>query len=380
MKACLLALSLLLLLCAPSVAQPTNDAGLAMWLLSQTKEEENSAVSPFSLQTAFAMLATGARGATQTEILQGLVLGQDYLSAVGRELAELAKDGTEIAIANRLWPARGVTIEAAFLTTCREVFGAQPEPLDYGQTEKARRTINQWIKAQTREKIPELLAEGFLDRGTVLVMTNAVYFKGSWAESFDKALTTPSLFAGPKGEVQVPMMRRLGSYGFWQDGAVQVVRLGYKDSNLAMFVLVPRARDGWKALRKGLDQATLQSIMDSDLENAKVDFSMPRFQARGRLDVIPAMQSLGIRKVFGGGADLSGIGPGLAVDDAVHEAVVEVNEEGTVAAAATAISTSRSLPSVHRVVADRPFLFLIGDTSSGVVLFAGQVVDPEHAE
>jgi serpin B len=160
---------------------------------------------------------------------------------------------------------------------------------------------------------------------------------------------------------------------------MQVISLGYKGSRMRMTLLVPRKVDGWKDLRASLDPELLKSLHAGLPETSTIKLHLPRFAAKSRLDVIPALMALGVKKPFSDG-DFSAMGPGaMAVSKAIQEAVVEVNEEGTVAAAATAVAVSRSIPRAKVVMVDRPFLFTISDSRTGAILFLGQVVEPEKA-
>ena len=369
--------ALALLFCmfaSPLSAQPTSQGDLALQLLRRTEVGKNAAVSPVSLQTAFAMVAAGAKGQTQAEIVRGLMLGDDFLNTTRSLLQSLQSDGAEVLVANRLWPTQALKINPQYLRTSQQTFGAQPEPLNFTDGEKARQTINSWVAQHTKDKIKELLKPGQLDATTEMVLTNALYFKGGWQTPFDKTLTTKASFQTGTTSMAVPMMAQTSTFGYYECPDFQAVCLDYKDSSLFMTILVPRKVDGWRALRDQLTADSLQMALTGPEE--KVTLQLPRFQARSNLDVIPALRTLGIDKVFNS-ADLSGIAQGLRVSDAVHEAVVEVNEEGTVAAAATAVITTRSMSHHKQVVADHPFLFTISDGRTGAILFVGQVVQPE---
>jgi serpin B len=372
-------LALILCLCSlPLAAQPASSSDLALRLLRRRAADKNAALSPVSLQTAFAMAAAGAKGETRQEIVKGLALGNDFLESTKKLLKSMADDGAEVFIANRLWPSQNVSLLPSYVALSKASFGAEPVPLDYTRTEQARQTINTWVSENTKKKIPELLKPGRLDATTVLVLTNALYFKGAWKTSFDKTMTQSRPFQAPSKGIKVPMMHQVVSHPYFENQDLQAVRLDYKDSALAMTILVPKRLDGWKTLREKLDPALLEQILNES-QPVKVDLSVPRFKVRSSLDMVSDMRSLGIEKAFGS-ADFSGITTGaMVIGQAIHEALVEVNEEGTVAAAATAVIATRSMSQVAVVVADRPFLFFISDPSSEAILFVGQVVDPESA-
>ena len=370
-------LALFLCLCSlPLAAQPASNSDLALRLLRRRAADKNAALSPISLQTAFAMAAAGAKGGTQQEIINGLVLGADFLESTKKLLKNMADDGAEVFIANRLWPSQTVSLLPSYVALSKATFGAEPVPLDYARGEQARQTINSWVSENTKKKIPELIKPGLLDATTVLVLTNALYFKGAWKTSFDKGMTQSKPFRTASKGIKVPMMRQVVSHPYFENQDLQAVRLDYKDSALAMTILVPKRPDGWRTVRENLDPALLEQILNES-QAVKVDLSLPRFKAKSSLDVVSDMRSLGIEKAFGS-ADFSGITTGgMVIGQAIHEAVVEVNEEGTVAAAATAVIATRSMSQVAIVVADHPFLFFISDPSNEAILFVGQVVEPE---
>lgn len=369
-----LLLSLLAWPVQAQTAPPTSQADLALRLLRRTPAHENAAVSPVSLQTAFAMAAAGARGETRQEILSGLVLGQDFLTTTKALLESLRADGTEVLIANRLWPTKSLNLNPHYLSLSDEAFGARPESLNFADGDQARKTINAWVARQTKDKIPDLLKPNQLDATTELVLTNALYFKGEWKSPFEKSRTEAADFHGQYETYSVPMMSQVGTLGYFEAADLQAVTLDYKNSTLFMTILVPSRNDGWLKLRENLTPERLQAIFVSAQD--KVQLWLPRFQVSSNLDVVPAMRSLGIEKAFES-ADFSDIAQGLHISDAAHEAVVEVNEEGTVAAAATAVMTTRSMSTQKKVYADRPFLFTVSDGKTGSILFIGQVVEPK---
>lgn len=377
----LLVIVVLLFFQSPGAARPAHPTQtLGFRLLKEMKQDENAVVSPLSLHLAFAMTAAGAEGATQTEMLQALGLGQDFLKTAQDDLAALAQDGAEVAIANRLWPAKSITLKQGFTETCSRVFAAQPQPLNFRDTEAARKSINDWVSGITHQHIPELLKPGQVDPGTRLALTNALYFKGGWLFPFEPQQTKPLPFQGPSGQVMAMMMHHTKPHTYLQTAEFHLVRLDYNGSDLSMTLLVPKRVDGWKTLRKNFDPAILQQLDQEAQQERPLELTMPRFKLRANLEVVPAMQKLGMTLPFTAGADFSKMTneSGISISEAVHEAMVEVDEVGTVGAAATAVMLSRSGSMGQQLVIDRPFLFLISD-SEGRTLFIGQVLHPELA-
>jgi serpin B len=252
-------------------------------------------------------------------------------------------------------------------------------PLDYGQTETARRTINRWVESQTRDKIKELLKPGILDPATVLVLANAIYFKGDWAIPF-KPKNTRSLpfHLTSANQVNTPMMHQARlDCRYHRDPEVEVLELPYKGDRLSMVVLLPRQLDGLAGLEQGLTAPKLKGWIGS-LARSDVDVWFPKFKATSAFGLNDKLKALGMVAAFGA-ADFTGMFQqgGASISAVVHKAFVEVNEQGTEAAAATGVVMESSRPPSFR--ADHPFLFLIRDQSTGSVLFLGRIVNPLQA-
>ncbi len=371
-------LALGVLLAKPGLAEPYSPSSsflLGRDALAKQKSEENVVFSPFSLQSAFAMTALGAEGATKKEILKVLHLTPLFKTEFRQLNKAINQPDKGVAVANRLWPAISFKLKESYQTECKNVFGAAPQTLNYAQTEKARGTINGWVAKITKDKIPELLKPGFLDSGVLLTLTNAAYFKQDWELPFPKKRTREEAFHTPEGPKQVQMMHLSAPLEYADRKDHQMVVLPYK-GEFGMVLIVPKKKEGWKTMRSQLDDKLLQ--VPYDPEAGKVSLSLPRFKFRKQTDAKGLMISLGMKKAFTGEADFSALSDGpLMISKAVHEAFLEVNEQGTEAAAATAITMTRGMPTSQAVVvADHPFFFFIVHLPSKAVLFMGQVVDP----
>jgi serine protease inhibitor len=362
--------------------------------------------------------------------------GRDWkaASAAMAEARRLAKacndqmralDCWQLAIANSLWVERSYPLASAFEQALAQGYGAgSARPVDFrGDAERARAAINAWIAANTQGRIRDLLGAGAIGSATRMVLANAVAFAGAWQTPFDAARTEDADFTRADRTVaRVPMMRaycredaRSGAVagdGAWfatpattprngagparypgADGAT-FVELPYKGGDLAMVVLAPQSPDGLPALERLLTPERLTEWLRRATARA-VDVAVPRFAVRRQLGLKPALQALGLVRAFvdpalGDGADFGGMtssadaSDGLFVGDVLHEALVEVDEEGTRAVAATAVMMEATMalpgepPFVPEFRADRPFLFLIRDTKSGAILFLGRVLDPKR--
>lgn len=352
----------------------------------------NGAASPLSVLTAFAMAREGARGETRSELDRALHLEGDAgpgLGAIAERLAELNASGVTLRTANRVFVEASLSVEADYRTSLESDYRAPFEPVSFiGDPSGARTHINEWVLGQTNDRIRDLLPEGSIDGNTRLVLTNAVYFLGTWREAFDAERTQPlPFFAGGTESVSVPMMQGHRAMRFARVEGATVGELVYTGERVSMVVVVPEARDGLGALLAGLDERSLSRFTDALAPRPDVTVKLPRFRIEpaASLPLRAPMESLGVHAAFEAGrADLTGIAdtsPPLFIANGYHRAFVEVNEEGTEAAAATAVVIAvRSMPSEpvvrDELIADHPFFFFLRDVETGLVLFVGHVTDP----
>jgi serpin B len=359
-------------------------------------------ISPASVAVALAMTHAGARGDTAKEMEAALHVTRpaaDLHAAVGTmltswnapgEAPEHAPPRAELSVANRLFGEATMPYEAPFLETTRTVFAAPLDSVDFkGAHEAARIKINDWVEAQTHDRIQELLPPGAVDASTRLVLVNAIYFKSQWMEPFQEHDTKPApFFAEGKRAHDVPTMNATDHFSFAEitaDG-VQVVELRYGDPGFSMVVVVPLEKDGLSKVEAALTADKLAGWTGA-LTGERIALSLPKFRIApaDALRLSGALGKLGIRKVFGAEADLTGIAPAseqLQLAEAYHKGFIAVDEKGTEAAAATAMGMrAGGMPAEPRVVkVDRPFLYLVRDTRSGLVMFMGRVVDPKLGE
>ncbi len=340
----------------------------------------NLFVSPFSVSTALTMTYGGARGTTAEQMAATLKLPQPGAPAHDAFAALLA--GSRVAaglrVANGLFGGKGAGFQAEFLDLLRTRYAARLEEVDFsGDSEGARRIINEWVGTETAGRIPELLRQGDLTPATTLVLANAIHFKAAWAGPFDPALTRPAAFTLASGEqVQVPMMGRTGACRTGEEAGTALLELPYAEGARSMLFLVPAAHDGLAALEAALPADALDRWLKRMYDDER-QVHVPRFKVDCRFELGGVLQELGMKDAFGAGADFSGMTgkPDLFIGRIVHQAVVEVNEEGTEAAAATAVAMERGAPPPP-IRLDRPFLFLIRDTRTGALLFLGRVAAP----
>ncbi|MFI5053828.1 MAG: serpin family protein [Acidimicrobiia bacterium] len=347
----------------------------------------NLVFSPYSIELALAMTRNGANGETRAQM--GKVLHADAddlnrsLNALDAALAgrngekgSNARKGTvALENANALWGQKDSTFKRAFLAELARDYGAGMQIADYKKDpEAARQLINDWAAARTHDKITNLIGPGVLDHTTRLVLTNAIYFKAPWAEKYASRGDKP--FTKADGSmVSVPTMDggEGGSYG--EGPGWKAAALPYLGNELSMVVIVP---DDLKSFEGSLDGATLAAITGG-LHDFLIGARLPKFTFRTRVSLKDQLSALGMPLAFSDGADFSGISTEekLQIAAVVHQAFIAVDEEGTEAAAATAVvgrTLSRRMGKA--LLVDRPFLFAIRDNQTGAVLFLGRVTDP----
>ena len=246
-------------------------------------------------------------------------------------------------------------------------------------TEAVRQTINAWVGEQTKDKIKDLLHAGDLDVQTTLVLTNAIHFKGDWAIQFDRTLTRDGDFhVSADKTVRAPMMSQTGDFDYAETKDVQVLRMPYAGDELSMIVFLPREAGGLPAVEKALTPDGLAKLLKG-LRKTKLQVSFPRFRVETRYDLQEPLSAMGMADAFGSKADFSGMDGkrDLFISKVIHQAFVDVNEEGTEAAAATAVVIAKNGVSRVKVFrADRPFLFVIRHEKTGLILFLGRVLNP----
>lgn len=353
--------------------------------------------SPYSIHTALAMTLAGARGQTADEMSAVLHLGStdeslDSESVHGAvaALAESvragsARDGDQLKIANRLWGQARVGFRPEFLTLTRDRYGAELAQVDFAMhTEQARQSINIWVEDQTEKKIRELLKPGMVNELTKLVLTNAIYFKGQWKSRFDKKLTADAPFHVSAGEtVKVSMMNLTESFRYHAAEGVRIMEFPYRNGGLSMIVLLPEKLDGLADIEGMLSSDHLDR-WTSALHATRAIVALPRLTMTAEFKLAGVLSALGMASAFVPlEADFSGMTGDreLYIGDVIHKAFVDVNEEGTEAAAATAVimATPGPLTENKTIVfrVDHPFLFLIRNAKTGSILFLGRVLNPK---
>jgi len=358
-------------------------------LFPRLKAGQNVVYSPVSASIALTMAWAGARGKTRSEMARVLALPTinaarthvGFAALLGALNARNGQKGIELHIADRLWGQKDLSFRSDYLRLLRDRYLAPLEPVDFvGSTEPARIAINRWGATQTHDRIREILQPGDVTAATRLVLTNAVYLNATWITGFEKSMTTDGSFAISYGSVVAKMMRKQGSVRYARARGVQIVELDYH-GGLSMVVVLPDAKDGLATIESRLARSYAGWLKALDF--SLVDLELPRWTGTSRLALADALAAMGMSTAFSPLADFTGIasGPPLAIQKVVQEAFVNVDESGTEAAAVTAVAL-RACASIDSEVkpiafhADHPFLYVIRDRTTGVVLFLGRVVDP----
>jgi len=356
-------------------------------------EEKNIFFSPFSISTAFGMLYLGARNQTADQMKEVLGYSFGHLSndevnqqfgTVLREMSDVDSNKYELNVANKLVTQQNFDILESYKQDLKKFFGTTIETADFVHNSiAATNAINDWVKTQTHDKIPKLLSQP-LDSSTRLVLLNAVYFKGIFTTKFLKNETIEEIFLN-KGvnEVKKEMMRRDGEFNYTEIESLnsKLLEIPYSGDDLSLNILLPNEKQGFNQLKNDLKDFAVIENSIRNLRESEVHVTIPKFKIEAEYELKEQLSKLGMTQVFTSAADLSGINgkKDLEVSKIIHKAVVEVNEEGSEAAAATAIvikysaSIDPNKPKVYEFKADHPFMFFIRDNRNGMILFVGQI-------
>ena len=350
--------------------------------------------SPASLLIALAMTSHGARGNTAAEIMKVLhvasVSSPDLNKSMKKFIDSLngtSDENNKLLTANRLFVQKSFAILEAFKEGTGEFYDAELALVDYiTNAEEAREEINHWVEKKTNDKIKDLIPRGMLTSDTRLTLVNAIYFKGLWLEKFKKERTiSKSFFVSQNEEIKVNMMHQTNDFKYFesQELACQVLEMLYIGRKMSMVIYLPKKLNGLAELEEQMTYDNLQkSLSLLDTSKKSVEVFMPKFKLTQQFDLNDILSKMGAEEIFiPGKADFSGItAEPLFVSKVVHKAFVEVNEEGTEAAAATAVKMSFKCMPLPKPVfkADHPFLFLIRHNDSGTILFLGRLVKPSE--
>lgn len=361
--------------------------------LSEDDPKKNLFFSPLSICSALSMVFQGAKGNTAAEMSKVLSVTRagDIHPGYEKLISEINKPDTKylLRLANRLFGETSYDFLASFTDSCQKFYHADLKKLDFrAKADDSRKHINAWVEEKTESKIQNLLAPGIINSLTRLVLVNAIYFKGNWANQFLKDRTMERPFKISKNETKmVQMMYKKAKFNmtYIPDHCTKILEVPYVDHELSMIILLPdEIEDTSTGLEKLEREMTYEKLMDwinpEMMDLTEVELSLPKFKLEEKYNLKPVLRSLGMTEAFDEGkADFSGMSSNrdLFLSEVVHKSFVEVNEEGTEAAAATAaIMMLRCAMITPRFIADHPFLFFIRHNLTGSILFYGRFCFP----
>jgi serine protease inhibitor len=349
---------------------------------------KNVFISPYSISTVLQMVCNGAAGSTRDDMARVLGTSGLEIKALTRAHKDLDKSvrsaqaDVTLSIANAIWYSVAVEVRPAFASLNKDYYGATLDPLDFTDP-RTGGLVNAWAEKQTQGRIKNIVA-GRLPGDTGMLLANAIYFKGTWERKFDAKATQPRAFhLADGGQKQVPMMEQRGKFEYQESNGCQAVRLPYKGGRLGMYVLLPEAGSSAAKLLAMLNGEVWRGKFGRPMQRREGTFVLPRFKLEFGAELKPPLQAMGMKLPFSRAADFSGMSASPMFLSAVkHKSFVEVNEEGTEAAAATVavmtLTAARPTQPFEMVV-DRPFLFVIADNVTKAILFVGVVYEPPSA-
>jgi len=369
------------------VVNANNEFAFDFYSEINKEEEGNIFYSPYSISAALAMTYEGAKGQTAEEMKSVFHFPENNIlrpnfAAIYNEINKKGKE-YKLSTGNALWAQQDYQFLPDYLSTVEKYYGGKATNLDFvGESEKSRQTINSFIEQQTNDKIKDLIPPGVLNAYTRLVLTNAIYFKGTWVKQFDKSDTRDQDFTTISGQkVKTPMMQLTGDdaeFNYGETDDIQILEMPYDGEDLSMLVILPK-ENNLEAVEASLTNDKL-SEWKNMLSEQRVDIYVPKFKFESKYFMVETLSNMGMPTAFTEAADFSGMDgtQDLLIQNVIHQAFVEVNEEGTEAAAATAVVVGiKSVgPRIPIFRADHPFIFMIQEKGTGNILFMGRVADP----
>ena len=373
----------------------TDNRAFAFDLFQQLRGQKgNLFFSPHSISVALAMAYAGAHGSTEQQMRQSLQFNlpaanlHPAFNALQLELAKREKDQQDdsqthfkLSVVNALWGQTGYKFLPNFLDVLALNYAAGMRLLDYKtDPEAARKVINAWVANQTADKIQDLIPQQAINQASILVLTNAIYFNAPWQNQFQESQTRPGPFTLLDGaQINVPLMHLTQSYSYAHKNDLSVVELPYAGGQVAMVLLVPDAGK-FNEVEQGLTDAQWNALR-LEIKPVQVNLALPKFTFTAEFTLNDPLIRMGITDAFDGAkADFSGMdgGHSFFISSVLHKAFIKLDEQGTEAAAATAVAISTSALQADPVElkVDRPFFFLIQDKPTGTILFMGRVINP----
>lgn len=351
-------------------------------LIKQDKDK-NVFISPASISIALTMTYNGADGETKSTMEKTMQLSgikQEDVNKAYNSLLKIlayADDKVKFNIANSLWVNKGTSLKPDFVKMNQDNFAAKLSELDFS-TPDALTAINSWVNEKTQNKIPKIIEK--IDPATILYLINAIYFKGSWAEKFDSNNTINQDFTSSDGKTKsVSMMNKSGDFNYYKGDKFQAVQLPYGNGKFSMYVFLPDENSSLDDFYKNLNQDNWKDWLNKFSKN-KGKIGLPKFKSEYGKELSKVLDSLGMGIAFGSNADFSKmVNESVSISEVMHKTFIEVNEEGTEAAAATSVAITKNsiiLGKEFNFVANRPFFIAITESQTGTILFSGIINNP----
>lgn len=352
--------------------------------LNTEDADKNIFISPLSISTALTMTYNGAESTTKKAMGEVLGFRDMDINAVNESYNNLLNylknvdKKVDLSIANSIWVRQGEEIQAGFLSNNQSQFNAKIAALDFSKDDAAN-TINQWISNATKSKIDKML-EPPIDSSVIMYLINAIYFKGEWSDQFNPKNTFDHIFKTFDGKEQtVRMMSRKGKVQYAKGDNYKAVKLPYGKGKTSAYFILPDDGIHMNEFIGNISITQWNDIRNNMSEVDEMILQIPKFKMEyGIKNLNDSLQSLGMGEAFGDRADFSGIREGVYISQVLHKAVIEVNEKGSKAAAATVVAMNKGA-AVEPItfIADRPFIFFIADDITGTILFMGKLLSVE---
>jgi serpin B len=360
-----------------------NNSFAVKLLNSAKKPNQNLVFAPLNIQSTLAMASAGSAGPTLDNFTESFnwpsqEILHPALHELHERLAAAATKDNELAQHFSLWTQQGSHFEKPFLRTLKQDYAAELFPVDFADADTTREKINSWVSARTKKRIPQLVNDGDLDASAKVYLAGTVLYRGSWAEKFDPKNTKEGdFYLSEEKKVTVPFMK----HKMWvrtkyaKEDKLSLLEMSYLGRSFTLVCLIPHRDSNLSNVERSLTPEKLTEWLE-DSNASRISVALPKFKLTSELDLKTSLKSLGLVAPFRSDADFSRMSrsKGLFVNSAVHKVMIEFDEEGSTAAAATGLGTARSIASEFRL--DGPFVFLIRDRQTGCILFIGRVLNP----
>lgn len=349
--------------------------------------DKNLVFSPASITSAVAMTTIGAKGNTFEEISNTFYftknkteLGERYLNTFGDY--NLKSKSIKLYNANSLWIEKSLHLNKSFTDENKKYFNSSLHNIDFlTNPEESRNEINNWVLKNTNNRIKDLLKPSVIDESTRLVLVNALYFKGAWSEPFKRSQNTKDQFQIAKKDfITTTFMNKIVDAWYYSDKCIEVIDIPYEDQEYSLMIVIPKSYQKLKRVEKLINYDFYTYYIEQK-EMKKIDLSVPKFNIESEFDLNSTLQKLGMKEAFTGNADFSAITnqEKLYISNVIHKANISVDEDGTEAAAATAVTMRKTSIShfSEKVKVDKPFIFILRNNTNNLIYFMGKITNPE---